>query len=83
MVGFVNDGLPAVTPPAHVRPATMEELERRVVALERHDTETYTALRELSAKLDKNHLVMLDSFGELARMLGKEIATKKPLEVPW
>ncbi len=62
---------PPVTPPAHVRTVTLEDLEARVTVLERRGAEDYTAIRELGSKIDKNHLVMLDSFGELARMLGK------------
>ncbi len=62
---------PATTPPAHVRTVTLEELAAEVQQLRQRGAEDYAAIRELGGKIDKNHLVMLDSFGELARMLGK------------
>lgn len=66
-----TDALPPATPPAYERKLTLEDLDRRVTALERHDTETYALLRDLGEKIDKNHLVTMDNLGELARMLGK------------
>lgn len=61
----------AKTPPAHVRTVTHEELARDIKVLQRHDSEAYAALRDLAAKVDKNHLVTMDALGELARMLGE------------
>ncbi len=62
---------PSITPPAHVRTMTLEQLTREILELKAREAEDYSLLRDLSSKIDKNHIVMMDNFGELARMLGK------------
>lgn len=63
--------LPTVTPPAHVRTVTHEELARDLTELREWRAEDYTTLRRIEARMEAQHLAVLEHLGEFARMLGK------------
>lgn len=64
---------PALTPPAQVRKLTHEQLVAKVTRLEEQRAEDYVAIRDLVSRVDTNHLIYLDCFGQLARLMGGKI----------
>ncbi len=66
---------PDHTPPAHTRVVSLESLDERVKVLEQQRVEDYQVLRDLAdqvresiARADTNHMAVLSSLGNLARL---------------